>query len=317
MIFFVAFILLGLTLGVGMMLAPALPTAQPRVAASGVLVFATVLSGALFHAAWFGWDTLLVDYLWFALITGVFLGGTLTVGMHKLEESIAAGEETDSGWPTLLQMGIFLGLGVVMGVVLLVSGVDGLGDSPQLMTRIDAMQRGHSLEQFNTLEGNIGPGVPALLAYFAAQLPANNSQSYGGLIMMGYVLLGWLFFDIGQEIRQAGNLKWYFFGTIMLVGVLLQTSLVALLAVLFVVGFWFYALRWSRHRLPLDAIATAICAAAAVLVHPFAGIAMTIFYAVNLPLLTASQRLTWGIGLLLIPTLTLIGILPWLLTIAA
>lgn len=316
MIVFVAFILLGLTLGVGMMLAPALPTSQPRVAASGVLSLAIVLSGALFHAALFGWDTLLVDYLWFALIMGVFLGGTLTVGMKKIEDSLASGVSLSAGWPTIPAMVIFLGLGITLALVLSVWGNTSafLEESPQLLARFEAMHQGEDLHQLNNLAGRIGPGTPALLVYFNTQLPSDLSASYAGLVVTAYTLLGWLLYDLGQEVSD-NRLGWQFFGTVFLFALLMGLHLVALLATIFVLGFWLFSLRWTRHVLRMDAIAAAICAAAAILVHPITVGVMVALYGVNWFLPHERPTTRWGWGAVLLPSLTLLGLLPWLLTV--
>ena len=75
---FVVFIFAAVLLGAGAMLSPAWRTAQPRIALSAALCLALVVGGAVFYTEAFGWDTLVVDYLLFALLSGVVLGGTLS-----------------------------------------------------------------------------------------------------------------------------------------------------------------------------------------------------------------------------------------------
>ena len=75
---FIVFILLAVLLGAGVMLAPAWRTAQPRIGLAATLCLALVTGGAVFYAEIFGWNTLGVDYLLFALLSGVVLGGTLS-----------------------------------------------------------------------------------------------------------------------------------------------------------------------------------------------------------------------------------------------
>ena len=74
---FVVFILAAVLLGAGAMLSPAWRTAQPRVALSASLCLALVVGGAVFYTEAFGWDTLVVDYMLFALLSGVVLGDAL------------------------------------------------------------------------------------------------------------------------------------------------------------------------------------------------------------------------------------------------
>jgi hypothetical protein len=81
------------------MLAPAWNTAQPRIGLSAALALGLVMGGAIFWAMLFGWDTLVIDYLLFALVTAIFLGGTLSYGQKRAE---ARGEvllDADQGWP--------------------------------------------------------------------------------------------------------------------------------------------------------------------------------------------------------------------------
>ena len=317
MALFVSFIVMGLILGVGMMLAPALPTPQPRVALSAVLSFAIVLSGALFHASLFGWNTLMVDYLWFALITGVFLGGTLTIGMQKYEAALAAGEDADSGWPSVRQMGVFFGWGIC--ILLLISFLDAsstaLAENVDLQSRIDAMNQSTSLENLDSLQGNIGPGIPVLLVYFDTQLPIEMDAVYGGLTVTLHVLLIWLFHDIALEISTDIDRRWLIMALSPVLAALFLSDIVLLGSILFVLAFWVFVVRWMRESQSSDLIAASICAAAAILIHPYSAIGLAIGYGVAVwfaPRQLWWQR--WGTGTVLLTGLILIGLFPWLLT---
>ena len=46
-----------------------------------------------------GWDTLVVDYLLFALLSGVVLGGTLSTAQARAEARGERLEDRDQGWP--------------------------------------------------------------------------------------------------------------------------------------------------------------------------------------------------------------------------
>ena len=95
---FVVFILGAVLLGAGAMLSPAWRTAQPRVALSATLCLALVVGGAVFYAEAFGWDTLVVDYLLFALLSGVVLGGTLSTAQPGQKRAV-------NGWKTAIKAG--------------------------------------------------------------------------------------------------------------------------------------------------------------------------------------------------------------------
>src|SRR5688500_19575916 len=83
---FIFFILGAVIIGTGALLAPAWPTSQPCIGLAAALALGIVVGGALFWAMLFGWNTLAVDYLLFALVTTIFLGGTLTYGQKRAEK---------------------------------------------------------------------------------------------------------------------------------------------------------------------------------------------------------------------------------------
>jgi hypothetical protein len=80
---FVIFVFGSIVMGAGSMLAPALPTRGPRIGLAAALVLAIVVVGALAYAALFHWDTLILDYMWFAILVGIFLLGTMSAGMFR------------------------------------------------------------------------------------------------------------------------------------------------------------------------------------------------------------------------------------------
>lgn len=317
MILFVAFVLLGLILGVGMMLAPALPTTEPRVAAGAVLSFALVLSSSLFHAALFGWNILIVDYLWFSLIMIVFLGGTLTIGMQKVEQALAAGENATLGWPGIPTMGVFILWGLVF-MVLVSMQVDlnaAINDTKGLSESIATMQESVRLDALPDVPGRLGPGAPSVLTYFATQLPSDLSETLGGLLVAVHILFIWMLYDLGKELGLQRTATWVLPLAAPLIAVLFGTDIVMLMGALFVVGFWLFTLRWTQQSLNIDLVASAICAAAAVLTHPATVGAMILVYSINLLIVSPRQQAKWRVGALLLPLLTLISIWPWLLTL--
>lgn len=317
MVFFVAFILLGLILGVGMMLAPALPTQQPRVAAAGVFSLALVISGALFHAGLFGWNILLVDYLWFALITSVFLGGTLTIGMKRVETALAAGEEASIGWPSILTMGIFFGWGVMVLLVLttFINTQTLLDDAPALSDRMVVLENGADLAELNNTTGIVGPGLPAVLAYFDTQLPIDSSVAVGGLIVGLQVVWLWLVYDLCHELGLNKRQTWLAVVATLPIGMWGIGDPIWLASVVLGAGFGFFALRWLRHRLVFDLIAGAVCAAATILVAPVTAILLLVLYGVCWALARTISPQTWALGALGFALLVALGISPWLLSL--
>ncbi len=98
MILFVMFIFAAVVIGAGAMLAPAWPTHQPRIALLAALALGLVIGGAVFWAMLFGWNTLVVDYLLFALVSSIFLFGTLSYGQKRAEKRGETLLDADQGW---------------------------------------------------------------------------------------------------------------------------------------------------------------------------------------------------------------------------
>jgi hypothetical protein len=96
---FIIFVFGSVVFGAGAMLAPAWNTAQPRIGLSAALSLGLVMGGAVFWAMLFGWNTLVIDYLLFALVTVIFLGGTLSYGQKRAESRGEVLLDSDQGWP--------------------------------------------------------------------------------------------------------------------------------------------------------------------------------------------------------------------------
>ncbi len=96
---FIFFIFGSLLIGAGVMLAPAWPSQQPRIGLAAALALALVTGGSVFWAEAFGWDTLVIDYLLFALMSGVVLSGALSQGQARAEARGETLSDDDQGWP--------------------------------------------------------------------------------------------------------------------------------------------------------------------------------------------------------------------------
>jgi hypothetical protein len=95
----IVFVFGAVVVGAGAMLAPAWPTAQPRIGLMAALALGLVIGGAVFWAMLFGWNTLVIDYLLFALVTSIFLFGTLSYGQKRAEKRGEELADADQGWP--------------------------------------------------------------------------------------------------------------------------------------------------------------------------------------------------------------------------
>src|SRR5215468_1944522 len=115
---FVIFVFGSIVMGAGAMMAPAIPTHGPRIGLAAALALAIVVVGALFCAALFGWDTLVIDYLWFALLVVIFLGGTLSAGMFRAEAK--DGNREYGGWPGPRELAFFTMVGIIFAAPALV-----------------------------------------------------------------------------------------------------------------------------------------------------------------------------------------------------
>ena len=153
MTFFIVFVFSAVLLGAGAMLSPAWRTAQPRIALSATLCLAIVVGGAVFYAKAFGWDTLVVDYLLFALLSGVVLGGTLSTAQARAEARGEQLADRDQGWPGSSRSGV------------LRTGSTGCPDSSILFTGAAGRSRSNQrLPQLDHARGRIIQHTCALFA---------------------------------------------------------------------------------------------------------------------------------------------------------
>ena len=62
----------------------------------------------------FAWDTLVVDYLLFALLSGVVLGGTLSTAQARAEARGEQLADRDQGWPGPQDLAFFAVVAIVI-----------------------------------------------------------------------------------------------------------------------------------------------------------------------------------------------------------
>ena len=203
---FVVFIFGAVLLGAGAMLSPAWRTAQPRIALSAALCLALIVGGAVFYTEAFGWDTLVVDYLLFALLSGVVLGGTLSTAQARAEARGERLADRDQGWPGPEDLAFFAlaALLVVMPLGHLAAPLGAQGQFSALHSL--ATREGESFTSLAPFAPGakviVAPGLHALSAYLSQQLghPVPLIQQSVSAVIV--YLLVWLAYDFGAEIRD-------------------------------------------------------------------------------------------------------------------
>jgi len=298
MSFFVVFILGAVMLGAGAMLAPAWRTAQPRIGLAATLCLALVVGGAVFWAELFGWDTLVIDYLLFFLVSVVVLGGTLSQAQARAEAKGEDLPDSIQGWPGPRDLAAFGLLGLLLVAALAwiqLPGGEGSPISALLALTAREGRTFHSLAPFYPdIEVLTAPGFHALSAYFSQQLLQPIPTIQMGVAALAVLLLAWLGYDWGAEWRdkplgRAFALVAYGFG----LALLLLGELAAVLALAFAYACAIYALRAWRHGWIGDVVGAGLLLGAVVYVD------------FTVALVTLLGYLTWVVYRLLLTPLAL------------
>ena len=320
---FVVFIVGAVLLGAGAMLSPAWRTAQPRVALASTFCLALVVGGAVFYAELFGWDTLVIDYLLFALLSGVVLGGTLSTAQARAEAKGERLQDRDQGWPGPHDLAFFA-LAAMLLIIPAQHLPAALGTQGQISaTHSLTTSLGQSFSALSPLsEATVltPPGLHALSAYLSQQLgqPIPLIQLVIGALSIFLAL--WLAYDFGAEMRDKR------LGRALAIGVLLGGGLhlsaldghfAELLALPFMQAFLLYALRCRRHNQLLDALAGGLMMGAVFITSwsmslvMLLGFAALIFWSWRLAD-AGSSRSHWTLTIGF-PLVALIAVSPWLI----
>ena len=316
-------------LGCGTLLSPAWPSKQPRIGLLTALALALVVVGSCTYAILFGWDTLVVDYLLFALVTTVFLGGTLSYGQLRAQRQGHELADRDQGWPGPRDLAFLALAALVFAIPALLFPVP-LDTDAQGFGYLALMLREggdfHSLAPWHPeIRYLYAPGFSAIVAYLSAQIGAgvHEAQLAVGAVLAAFAL--WLAYDFGAELRDK-RLGRAMAGALLLGGGLfsafLDSHYTALLGLVFTLAFFTFAHRWLRDGYLVDAAAAALLLAALVLAHPDLTIIAGLGFAPWLLLLAADRRARppwrrWWALALGVPALAALCIAPWLLTSAA
>ena len=306
------------------MLSPAWRSAQPRVALAATLCLALIVGGAVFYAEAFSWDTLVVDYLLFALLSGVVLGGTLSTAQARAEARGEQLADRDQGWPGPQDLA-FLALVATAIIIPLLHLPAALGTQGQIvgfhsLTTLHGASFRSLLPFDPHSQVIVSPGLHALSAYLSGQLNQPIPLIQLSLAAVCVYLSVWLAYDFGSELRDKRLGRALAMATLMSGAIhlsYLDGHFAELLALIFLQAFLLYALRFLREFNLADLIAGGLMIGAVCYTSLTISIIAMLGFAI-LCLLTwtracaaSTRKKRWGftIGF---PLVALLGITPWL-----
>jgi hypothetical protein len=323
---FVIFIFGAIVFGAGAMLAPAWPSAQPRIGLMAALALGIVMGGAIFWATLFGWDTLVIDYLLFALMTSIFLFGTLSYGQKRAEAKGETLADADQGWPgprDLLFFGlvalIFLAPVLILPVPLDTDaqGFGYLGLMARLGGNFQTLAPWHP-----EISYLYSPGFSVLIAYLSHQL---NQGLQSVQISVGAVLgllNVWLAYDMGSEIRDKRLGRAMALTMLLSIGLFtafMDSHYTTILGLVFAQAFLILAIRFQRRPTIADTVGGGLMLGALVLSHPDTTIILMLGYVPWLITMWFGQPRptlkSWLVMVIGMPLIAIIAIAPWLWSI--
>jgi hypothetical protein len=289
-----------------------------------IFVFGSVVFGA--GAMLFGWNTLVIDYLLFALVTVIFLGGTLSYGQKRAE---ARGEvllDADQGWPgprDLLFFGLVALLFIIPALILPVpldtdaQGFGYLGLMAKLGGGFKTLAPWHP-----EISYLYSPGFTILIAYLSQQL---NQGMQSVQISVGAVLgilVVWLAYDFGAEVRDKRLGRMMAIAAVIGVGLytaFMDSHYTTLLGLVFALAFLTYVVRYMKEQSIPDMVAAGLMLGACVLAHPDTTIILALGYVPWLLTMWLGKPRptlrTWFVLAVGIPLIAVIAISPWLVNI--
>lgn len=273
--FFILFIVGAVILGSGAMLSPAWPTREPRIGLAATFFLALIVGGAVWWAELFGWSTLVIDYLLFALVSFVVLGGTLSSAQARAEAQGDAVLDSDQGWPGPEDLAFFTVAALLCFAPLLVMSLPA-GEAAQATGLLALTARdGGSFTQLAPYYSEItvltAPGFQALTAYLSQQLGQPTPFVQWSVAAIAVLLCVWMAYDLGGEIRSKRLGRAMALGTITALGVaglFVNGFYPQLFGVLFGMGYLLCLLRLSNEGAWLDSIASGLLLGAVLYVSP-------------------------------------------------
>lgn len=327
MILFVIFIFGAVVIGAGALLAPALPTSQPRIGLAAGVALALVVGGAVFWSSLFGWDTLVVDYLLFVLVSGILLFGTLSYGQKRAESRGEELSDADQGWTSLRDLLLFALVGAIFVVPAIILPVP-LDTDAQGFGYLALMAKlGGGFSSLAPFQPEIhylyAPGFLALIAYLSEQLGFGLHMIQFGVGAVLGLLNVWIAYDMGSEIRDKRLGRAMALAMLFGLGLFLaymDSHYTTLLALGFAQTCIIFMLRYLRSQLLADLILAGLMLGAVVLCHPDTTIILGLGIApwfltmwAGVPRPTPRIWLRLGFGTLAV---AVVAISPWLASIA-
>ena len=321
---FVVFIFAAVLLGAGAMLSPAWRSAQPRVALAATLCLGLVTGGAVFYAEALGWETLVVDYLLFALLSGVVLGGTLSTAQARAEAQGERLADRDQGWPGPGDLAFFAFVAILLLIPLSRLAAP-LGDYGQIIGFHSLAARDGG--SFNSLAPYypdesviISPAFHALSAYLSSQLEQSIPLIQLSATAVFALLIVWLAYDFGAELQDKRLGRAMAASTTLGLGVYrsyLDGRFPELLGLLFMTAFVLYALRLLRKFSLADLLAGGLmlgavaCSSLSLSLVALQGWLVLLVLCWTRGRRDIASRSRWALTLGL-PVVALLGIGPWL-----
>lgn len=322
----VIFIFGAIIIGAGVMFSPAWPTREPRIGLNSALALGLVVGGAVFWASLFGWSTLVFDYLLFALVTGIFLFGTLSYGQKRAERKGLTLSDAEQGWPGPADVLLFAFAGLIFIIPALVVPVP-LDTDAQGFGYLALMARmGGNFRTLAPFQPEISylyaPAFLGLVSHMSSQLEQGvHSVQIGISAILGLILV-MLAYDFGSEVQNQRLGRAMAIAMLAGVGLFLafmDSHFTTLLALVFAFAFLLFAYRYLKEGLPIDAIGAGLMLGAVVISHPDTTIILALGYVPwLLTMWLGKPRPTgkrWIVMVLGIPGIALLAILPWLLSI--
>lgn len=249
---FVAFILSAVLIGAGAMLAPVFSTAQPRVGLASTLALALVVSGGILWTGFVGWDTLVIDYLLFGLVSLVVLGGTMVQAGQTATDNEPV--ESNMKWMSRNDFLFLLILAPVCSISLFFP--------PQFLENDLMITTGQTLPEIESIFPHLNqPGATGfyiLSAYLSQQLKQDMAIVYPAVISVLMMLLVLSAYDAGAELRDTVTGRLFATGALILLmtGYFLVPGFASgLMNLLFSLACLIFALRTIQYRQPRDIVA--------------------------------------------------------------
>ncbi len=323
---FVIFIFGAVIIGTGAMLSPALPTTQPRIGLAAALGLGLVMGGSVVWSMLFGWDTLVINYILFALVTSIFLFGTLSYGQKRAEKRGEELLDADQGWTSGRDLLLFLLAALIFVIPALLLPVP-LDTDAQGFGYLALMARlGGSFQTLAPFHPEVSylyaPGLSLLSAYLSGQLlQTMNNVQFGIGAVLAFMLI-WLAYDFGSELQNKRLGRAMALAMLIGVGTLtayMDSHYTTLLALVFAFAFLIFVLRYLKYHYTVDAIFGGLMLGSVVLSHPDTTIILglgfipwlaTMWFGNPRPTLRA-----WLVIAIALPLIALIAVLPWLSTV--